>query len=188
MATIVVESDSVSIPQGVDDLAAFRQWFHSDEFPEKGLICFFNGEVWVDMSKEQFFSHNQVKSEFNRVLANFVRARRLGRYVPDGMLLSNAQVGFSVQPDGLFVSRRTFEKGVVQLVEGSQEGYLELEGTPDMVLEVISKSSVEKDTETLRELYWQAGIPEYWLVDARGNRAEFDLLRHSTKAYVSTRK
>jgi len=50
---------------------------------------------------------------------------------------------------------------------------LELEGTPDMVLEVVSASSVVKDTETLLQLYWQAGIPEYWLVDARGEALEF---------------
>src|SRR5256885_8764701 len=48
-----------------------------------------------------------------------------------------------------------------------EEGYLELEGTPDMVLEVVSESSVQKDTKRLRQLYWQAGIREYWLVDAR---------------------
>jgi hypothetical protein len=27
----------------------------------------------------------------------------------------------------------------------------------------VSPSSVQKDTVVLRELYWKAGIPEYWL-------------------------
>jgi Uma2 family endonuclease len=41
-----------------------------------------------------------------------------------------------------------------------------------MVLEVVSASSVEPDTQTLRELYWAAGIKEYWLVDARGGPSD----------------
>lgn len=34
---------------------------HSGEFPETGRICFLDGEVWVDMSMEQLYTHNQVK-------------------------------------------------------------------------------------------------------------------------------
>jgi Uma2 family endonuclease len=37
---------------------------------------------------------------------------------------------------------------------------MELEGTPDWVLEVVSQSSVAKDTKWLRESYHKAGIPE----------------------------
>ena len=57
-----------------------------------------------------------------------------------------------------------------------------------MVLEVVSSSSVEKDTIILRDLYWQAGIREYWLVDARGENPIFDILRHTAKGYVATSK
>jgi Uma2 family endonuclease len=56
------------------------------------------------------------------------------------------------------------------------------------LLEIVSAGSVEKDTQTLRELYWKAGIAEYWLVDARGERLAFDILRHAAKGYVATRK
>ena len=28
---------------------------------------------------------------------------------------------------------------------------------------------------------------EYWLIDARGERAQFDLLRHTAKGYVAAR-
>jgi Uma2 family endonuclease len=59
-------------------------------------------------------------------------------------------------------------------------------GTPDMTLEVASKSSVRKDTIVLRELYWQAGVPEYWLVDARGDRLLFDILRRGRSGYLRT--
>jgi Uma2 family endonuclease len=74
------------------------------------------------------------------------------------------------------------------LIEGAQEGYVELEGTPDMTLEIVSASSVEKDTDILRNDYWRAGISEYWLADARGERPRFDILRYTSRGYVPTRK
>src|SRR5262249_21655200 len=92
------------------------------------------------------------------------------------------------QPDGAFVSLSSMRSGRVKLVEGASEGCVELEGVPDMVLEVVSTSSVLKDTEVLRELYWRAGIPEYWLVDARGEAPQFEILRRTTVSYVATRK
>jgi len=61
--------------------------------------------------------------------------------------------------------------------------YREVEGTPDWVLEVISDSSVEKDTEKLREAYHRAGIPEYWLIDARGDGIDFQILYHGENGY-----
>jgi Uma2 family endonuclease len=186
--TLFVDGDSVCIPAWVHDLDSFRHWARSDEFPDTGRICYLNGEVWVDMTKEQFFSHNQVKNEFNISLGGFIKTNRLGRYVPDGMLLSNKEADLSAQPDGAFVSKESLAAGRVRLVEGKKQGFVELEGTPEMVLEVVSESSVGKDYKELRELYWRAGIPEYWLVDARGERLTFEILRHTSKGYAAARK
>jgi Uma2 family endonuclease len=188
MNTIVLYDDSVDIPDGISDLARFRRWVHSDDFPETGRICFLDGRVWIDMSKEQVFTHNQLKQEFNLVVGGVVKAERLGRFFPDGLFLTNDRAQLACQPDGTFVSRQTLKSGRVHLVEGEKEGYLELEGTPDMVLEIVSASSVEKDKETLFDLYWRAGIPEYWVVDAREDRLEFDIFRHGAGGYVATRK
>jgi Uma2 family endonuclease len=188
MNTMVVEGDFVRIPDDVKTLEAFRRWAQSEDFPEFGRICYLRGDVWVDMSKEQFFSHNQVKNEYNIKLGSLAKALRVGRYVPDGMLLTNDEADLSAQPDGIFITNRSLRLGRVRLVEGVREGYLELEGSPDMVLEIMSTSSVEKDTLTLRELYWRAGIREYWLVDARGEALEFDILRRTPAGYVPTRK
>ncbi len=188
MNTIVLYDDTVDIPSGITDLSAFRRWAHSDEFPETGRICFLDGRVWVDMSKEQVFTHNQLKQEFNLVLGGLVKAQRLGRFFPDGVLLTNDRAQLACQPDGTFVSRQSLKSGRVRLVEGEKGGYLELEGTPDMVLEIVSASSVEKDKEVLPELYWRAGIPEYWLVDARGDGLEFQIFRREPGGYTVVRK
>jgi len=187
MSTAVVE-ETVCIPAWVVNLESFRQWARSDEFPEQGRIAYLNGGVWVDMSKEQLFSHNQVKNEYAFTLTGLAKKECPGRYFPDGVRLSDIEADVSNQPDGVFVSLQSLRARRVRLIRGTRGGYVELEGTPDMALEVISPSSVQKDTVVLRELYWRAGIPEFWLVDARGDRLVFDILRHTTKGYVAVRK
>ena len=57
-----------------------------------------------------------------------------------------------------------------------------------MVLEVVSRSSVQKDTRNLREDYWQAGVREYWLIDARPDPLTFDILRHTPRGYRAAPK
>src|SRR5262245_24141614 len=188
MTMLLTDNDAVCIPESVKDLDSFRLWVHSDELPEQVRVGFLNGEVWVDMSKEQFFSHNQVRKEFGFMLTGLEKSTRRGRFIPEGMLLSNDAVGLACQPDGAFVLHETFRSGQIRWLEGSREGYVELEGTPDMVLEILGDSSVGKDTVTLRDLYWQAGIAEYWLVDVRRDRLTFEILRHTARGYVRTRQ
>jgi Uma2 family endonuclease len=187
MSAIVIE-DKVRIPAGLDSLEAFRRWARSDDFPDSGRYAYLNGEMWVDLSMEQLFTHNRVKTQFTVVLGSLIEAAGLGYFFSDGTLLSNVDADLSTEPDGTFVAYGTMRDGRVRLTEGSTEGYVELEGTPDMVLEVVSASSVRKDTETLRELYRRAGIPEYWLVDVRGGKPVFDLLHLTSRGYTATRR
>ena len=102
------------------------------------------------------------------------------------MLLSNAQVGLSAEPDGLAYLWSTIESKKLTMIAGRSHGYMELSGTPDITLEVVSDSSVRKDTVTLRDLYWKAGIAEYWLTDARGESPSFDILRHTETGYEAS--
>lgn len=181
----VVIEDKVSIPGWVDDLASFRRWARSGDMPERGRFAYLNGEVWVDLSMEQLFSHNRVKTKIVAVLDALVDAEGIGYVFSDNALLSNPTADLSTEPDALFASYEAVSSGRVRWVEGAEEGYVEVEGTPDMVLEIVSTTSVRKDTMTLRELYWRAGIREYWLVDARGESPQFDILRHTPEGYVA---
>jgi Uma2 family endonuclease len=186
MSTIVLE-ERFRIPDDVVDLESFRRWARSDDFPEQGRFSYLNGELWVDVMPEQLFSHNQVKGEFTSAILGLLKHDRRGRFFGDGALLTHPVAGLSTEPDGTFVSFESLRLGRVQLVEGG-EGFVEPEGTPDMVLEVVSATSVEKDTVVLRRLYWEAGIREYWLVDARQDRLQFDILRRRASGYVATPK
>ena len=102
------------------------------------------------------------------------------------MLLTNLEVNLSSEPDGMFVSNQCFEEKRAVLIEGDES--LEVVGSPDMTLEVISPTSVGKDTVDLRRLYWEAGVKEYWLVDSREKSFSFDILRHGAAKYIATRK
>ena len=93
------------------------------------------------MSKEQVFTHNQLKQEFNLVLGGLVKVQRLGRFFPDGLRVTNDRAQLACHPDGTFVTYRSLKSGRVRLVEEEKGGYLELAGTPDMVLEIVSLSS-----------------------------------------------
>jgi Uma2 family endonuclease len=187
MSTIII-ADQVRIPSWVNDLESFRRWGRTDDYPERGWVSFLDGEIWVDMDMEQLFFHNQVKSEFNIVLGGLIKSEELGYYFSDRAALSNENANLATEPDGTFCSFRAIEDMLIRLVEGVEEGHVEIEGTPNMVLEVVSRHSVRKDTKILRNLYWRAGIPEYWLVDARKRPLQFDILRWTERGYSATRR
>jgi Uma2 family endonuclease len=184
----VIVNGEVRIPAEVVDLDSFCRWACSPQFPQRGQFSFLHGEIWVDLTMEELYTHNQVKTEFTSVMRGLVKLIALGLYLADGMLLRNSEADLSTEPDGMFVSYEALRTGRVKRLEGNWPGYFQLEGTPEMVLEVISASSVEKDTVELRNLYWRAGIAEYWLVDARGAELSFNILKHGARGYTATRR
>jgi Uma2 family endonuclease len=184
MSTVIIAGRG-RIPDWVVDLDSFRRWSRSDDFPESGWFSYLAGEVWADPSMETA-GHNQAKWEVSLVLGGLVKAQTLGLFFPDRMRLVNVEADLSTEPDAMFISNKTLDAGTAQLEHG--EVTLEVTGSPDMVLEVVSPSSVEKDTVILRQLYWNAGVREYWLVDPRGLELHFDILRRAEKGYVATRR
>ena len=183
IAPEVVDDGHIMVPVWVRDLESFRQWARSDEFPEEGRICWF-GQIWIDMSKEQLFSHNQIKAEVTFTVKEFQHETQSGTYFTDGARISNVDADLSAVPDGLFIKHETFQSGqIVMRDAASGAGPVELEGTPDVAIEIISPSSVGKDTKILTEKYWLAGIPEYWLIDAQGEQLSFKLHMHTYAGY-----
>jgi Uma2 family endonuclease len=171
----------------VTSLATFREWAKSDAYPERGQFSYLAGSLYVDLSMEKFIPHNQVKGEFAVVLGQLVKTAEMGYYVHDNMLYTNVGADLSTEPDGAFLSYDTMREGRAWLNGGALGDDVELEGVLDMVLEVVSDSSVRKDTVRLHDLYWRAGIPEYWLVDARGAAPQFTIFKHGPEGYTRTR-
>jgi Uma2 family endonuclease len=188
MSVVLTQISEIEIPTWVTDLPSFRKWVHSPAVPEDLKVYWIGGKVWVDMSNEQIFSHVYVKGEVFRVLANLATESDLGFVLVDGALYTNDAASIGVNPDAVFISHAARAEGRVTFVRGSGGGHVEIQGTPDMVLEVVSRSSVTKDTDVLFGSYWTAGIPEYWLVDARKSPPRFDIYRRTGDGFVAVRR
>ncbi len=174
----------ILIPAGAGTLEGFRAWTASPDFPETGKIAYLDGEIFIDMSPERLDSHNAVKAEIFSTLYQMVNELDLGKFYPDGARVVHVEANVSNEPDAMFVSWESFDSSRVRLVPTKKEdGYGELEGSPDMVAEILSPSSVTKDLKKLREHYLLAGIPEYWLIDARSEKIHFHILRATSKDY-----
>jgi Uma2 family endonuclease len=52
-----------------------------------------------------------------------------------------------------------------------------------MVAEIVSDSSVGKDTKRLPAAYFAAGVKEYWLVDARAENMQFTIHTRGEQAF-----
>jgi Uma2 family endonuclease len=167
----------VRIPAGALTLDGFCAWVDSGTFPQRGDIFFLGTEVFIDMSPEELESHNKVKAVICRVLANLTQELDLGEFYINGAHLTHKTAGISTEPDGLLARWASFKSGRIRLMPsaGPGESYLRLEGRPDWVLEVLSDNSVTKDTKDLWRKYHRAGVPEYWLIDARGGRISFQI-------------
>ncbi len=181
---LIGEQRRVLIPAGITDLAAFRAWACSDQLPEGVRVDYLGGVLWVDLSMEELYWHNQVKAAVYAVLLTLVRSSGSGRFIPDRMRLSYPGADASVEPDGVYVSYDALTAGRVRETSGRGGGVIELEGAVDMVLEVVSPSSQEKDHERLPEYYAEAGVPEFWRADVRGE-LRFEILRLTQAGYVA---
>lgn len=176
----------IHVPASAATFAGFRAWATSDEFPESLRASFINQELVIDMSPEELESHNKVKSALTTAIFNLNAELDLGEFYGDGTLVTNETAELSTEPDATFVAWESFEANKVRLVERKDrpDQFIELVGTPDWVLEVVSRSSVKKDTELLRDAYNRAGIPEYWIIDARFDEVSFEVLRRRRDRYV----
>jgi len=180
----------VRIPTSASTLKGFRAWALSNEFPEQVRVAFIDQVIFIDMSNEDPESHVGVKTEIAIVLGPLNRQLKLGKFYSDGVLVSNEAASLSNNPDASLLLRESLRSGRVRLVprEGKPDRYTEIEGTPDWVMEVLSDSSVEKDTIQLRAAYHRAGIDEYWLIDARGETLDFQILHWRKSGYAAAPK
>ena len=173
----VDESLQLHIPRQTRDLAGFRAWAVSPHFPERGRIDFLAGDLEVDMSPEELQTHSLVKAEISSVLHFLVARAGLGEVHIDRTRISNPAADLSVEPDIVVILWETFDSGRLRRVPSARKPgrFMEMEGAPDLVVEILSDSSVHKDRVRLPPLYAAAGVPELWLVDARKAPIRFEI-------------
>jgi Uma2 family endonuclease len=187
MSAGILIDNQIDIPSGIDTLDAFRRWTHSEDFPEEGRINWIRGKLEIERAADNIFWHSSPKSEISIVLGYRVREVDLGHTFIDKTRVAIPSVDLACEPDLVFVSQETISTGRVRLIptaDRKPDSYLEVEGPPDMVLEVVSDSSVVKDTERLFHDYFEGGVREYWLVDARGDELSFQIYTRGPEQFV----
>jgi Uma2 family endonuclease len=126
-------------------------------FPEDGLRHeILDGEHYV--SAAPYLRHQAVLVEFTTALHFFLKANPLGELFPGpvDVLLSRHDI---VEPDLVFVSNERLSI----LTEKN------IQGPPDLVVEVLSNSTKHIDQGLKLERYERFGVQEYWIVDPDRN-------------------
>jgi Uma2 family endonuclease len=188
MAITLVLEEQVEVPMDLRDLADFRRWAISATFPERGRIDYLSGRIEVDRSPEDLHTHGILKTEVVGVLWQRIKAGELGQIYSDRARVSSPAADLSVEPDVVFLSESSLDSGRVRLVPkagGAADRYIEVEGPPDLVVEIVSDGSVHKDTERLPAAYYRAGVPEFWLIDARRDDLFFRIHQSGPVHYES---
>jgi Uma2 family endonuclease len=140
------------------------------------------------MSRQQIFSHLRLKNAISYALTGLIEQAGTGMYVPDGLRIYSEAADLSAVSDGAYISYEALRTGRIQLVPGREHGYTAVDGAPEMVIEVVSDSSVDKDYDWQMRAYHEAGVQEYWVVDARGASVEFDIYKAGSKGFAAVRK
>lgn len=111
-----------------------------------------NGELVMVPSPKEI--HQSILGILHLMVGTFVRERRLGKvyFAPFDVVLSDTDV---VQPDLLFVSNERI--GIVTADN--------VQGAPDLVVEILSPATAERDRTIKLDLYATHGVKEYWIVD-----------------------
>lgn len=111
-----------------------------------------NGEWYMTPAPE--VTHQRVSRKLERLLDEHVTAKLLGEVfnAPIDVILSDSDI---VQPDLIFiVSQR---KAIITDKN--------IQGAPDLVIEILSPSTAAIDRGRKLELYERAGVREYWIAD-----------------------
>ncbi|MCB0107608.1 MAG: Uma2 family endonuclease [Caldilineaceae bacterium] len=119
---------------------------------------------WVDGETILFMppkpDHQRVVSFLLTVIRLFVEHFNLGEILTAPVEMKPTPDSNSREPDLLFVARDNLERF----------GDAKLEGPADLVVEIISPESENRDTvDKLRE-YEAEGIQEYWIIDSRADK------------------
>ena len=111
-----------------------------------------DGELFMSPSPKRAHQRNQ--SKLGSRMSFFAEKNDLGEvyFAPFDVVLSEHD---TVQPDLLFVS-----KDRLHIITADN-----VQGAPDLVVEIRSPSTARQDWTTKRDLYERQGVKEYWLVD-----------------------
>ena len=134
--------------------------------PEGERYELIDGELILVSSPNE--DHQMVSMELGSKMHYYAKEGNLGWvfHAPFDIVFSDTEV---VQPDLMFISREREDIRTRANVRGA----------PDLVVEILSPSSLKRDWEDKRELYARYGVREYWIIDPANRMVSVMLLRDS---------
>jgi len=119
----------------------------------------YEGEVYMVPSPS--VQHQRISRDLGALLRHFVLENELGEvfYAPLDVVFDEDTV---VQPDILFISHE--RRGIINEQN--------ISGAPDLVIEILSPATEERDRGVKLQLYCRYGVRECWLVDPEGRTVE----------------
>lgn len=143
------------------------------KIPDDKRYELINGELLMTPSPVP--KHQLVSSELYSRLKDFVLKNDIGKviYAPCDVYFDEENV---VQPDILFIS-----KNRLNII-----GEKNIQGAPDLVIEIISENSVYRDMVQKKRLYARFGVREYWIVIPEEEEIEIYLLKDNTYQHHKT--
>ena len=130
---------------------------HSTEFDLTQII---NGKEI--MSPSPFTKHQKLINRLNFAIENYLEKNKIGGEI----LLSPLDVIFEeginrVQPDLIYITENNLD--IIQDW---------IRGVPNLLVEIVSKSSFNIDTIDKKNIYEKYGVQEYWIVFPEFNSVE----------------
>ncbi|MBE3588748.1 Uma2 family endonuclease [Desulfofundulus thermocisternus] len=120
--------------------------------PEDKRYEIIGGDIFMTPSPKR--AHQKVSRNLTTILWSYVKDHALGEVyeAPFDVLFGQNDV---VQPDIMFVARNNL----------SIIGENNIQGAPDLIIEILSPSSAERDLFLKKKLYARHAVKEYWIVD-----------------------
>lgn len=130
------------------------------KLPDEKRYELIEGELFMVPSPD--FYHQSTLRNLGFLLWKFVKENSLGLvfYAPFDVVLTGYDV---LQPDIIFVSN---ERRKIVVTEEN------IKGAPDLVMEILSPGTRERDILVKKGLYARHGIREYWIVDPTAKSIE----------------
>ncbi len=145
-----------------------EEFRHMDLGGDDAYYELINGEIVMKAAPSPL--HQEVSNNLSFLLTAFVRDKKLGKVFTSPIDVYLHEFSH-VMPDVLFISNEN--KGIIDYREG-------IHGVPDLVVEIISPSSIYQDRVMKRNDYEASGVREYWLIDPKNQSIEVYELANGT--------
>lgn len=132
-------------------------WNEYKEWPEDERWQIIDGQAYC-MTAAPTIRHQKLTGNFYRIIGNALAGKRCVPFIaPTDVVFDDYNI---VQPDVLVVCDKS------KITDAN------IQGAPDLVIEVISPSNSFMDKKLKLELYERFAVPEYLLVDPVGDLVE----------------